>query len=69
MKNIVKDYAKKSLSDLEKEAQTMREDIAKARLDMKAKPPKDTNIISKKRKRLAVILTLANALKHKEASK
>lgn len=58
MKKLTKELNDKSVSELQKEAQTLREDIAKARLESKANPPKDSNSIAKKSKRLAVVLTL-----------
>ncbi len=62
MKKITKELTGKSVDELKKEARTLKEEIARLQLEMKANPPaggvKDTNLLVKKRKRLAVILTL-----------
>lgn len=48
----------KKLAELEKEENMLREEIAKLRLEIKANKPKDTNTINKKRKTLAMLLTV-----------
>lgn len=48
----------KSLEELKKQTEDLRVDIAKTRVELKANPPKDTNVMMKKRKRLARILTI-----------
>jgi ribosomal protein L29 len=58
MKKIVKQYKEKTLKELEKETILMREEIAKMRLTQKTSPPKDTNLLFKKRKQLANLLTV-----------
>jgi ribosomal protein L29 len=58
MKKLTKELQTKSVKDLEKEAETLHTEIAKLSVERKVKPEKDTNLITKKRKRLAVILTL-----------
>ncbi|OGK09878.1 50S ribosomal protein L29 [Candidatus Roizmanbacteria bacterium RIFCSPHIGHO2_01_FULL_35_10] len=60
MKKVSSEFKGKSVSDLEKEERKIREEVAKLKLENKVNPPKDSNIIFKKRKRLAVILTLLN---------
>jgi ribosomal protein L29 len=58
MKKITKTYREKTSKELEKEALSLREEIAKLRLSFKSNPPKDTNLLMKKRKQLAIILTI-----------
>ncbi len=58
MKKTTKDLIGKSVEELEKEVQTLRADYAKMISYRKIKPEKDTNLIVKKQKRLAVALTL-----------
>jgi len=48
----------KTVKELEKQATALREDIAKTILNQKVNPSKDTNLLRKKRKQLAVILTV-----------
>ena len=49
--------AEKSMTELRKEAQELREEIVRSRFDLALNKLKDTNIIKKKRKELARILT------------
>ena len=53
----------KSIPELEKAEIKLREEIARLRLELKVNPAKDTNIIMKKRKELAVILTIMSQKK------
>lgn len=48
----------KSLKELKKQTEDLRVDIAKTKVELKTNPPKDTNVMMKKRKRLARILTI-----------
>ena len=48
----------KTGKELIKEAQLLREEIAKLQLSFKSNPAKDTNLLMKKRKQLAVLLTV-----------
>lgn len=57
MKKSIKEYDDKSITALEKEAQSVRQEIATMSLNARVNPSKDTNSISKKRKKLAVLLT------------
>lgn len=50
----------KSLHELQKEESGLRQEIARLRIDMAANPPKDTNILKKKSKRLAQVLTIVS---------
>ena len=56
----------KAVGELEKEAQVLREEIAKIKLEFRVNPAKDTNILMKKRKQLAVTLTLIGEKKELE---
>ena len=58
MKKITKTFSRKTSNELEKEANSIREEIAKLQLSFKSNPPKDTNSLVKKRKQLAVLLTV-----------
>ena len=66
MKKIIKEYDDKSIAALEKEAQGARQEIATMSLNSKVNPSKDTNSISKKRRKLAVLLTALVQKKMKE---
>lgn len=58
MKKIIKTYREKTSKELVKETYLLREEIAKLQLSFKGNPPKDTNLLMKKRKQLAVLLTV-----------
>ncbi|QQG44689.1 MAG: hypothetical protein HYW86_02125 [Candidatus Roizmanbacteria bacterium] len=58
MKNVIKELNQKNIKELDKEAQSLREEIAKTKLDWTANQPKDTNILIKKKKKLSQILTV-----------
>ena len=66
MKKSIKEYDDKSITALEKEAQSARQEIATMSLNSKVNPSKDTNSISKKRRKLAVLLTALVQKKMKE---
>ena len=57
MKDI-KEIRQKTVKELEKETKDLINEISKLRLEIKVNPPKDSNVFIKKRKRLAVILTV-----------
>jgi ribosomal protein L29 len=63
MRKNTKLYNEKSSKELEKEANVIREEIAKMKLSFKSNPPKDTNILTKKRNQLAVLLTVLSGKK------
>jgi ribosomal protein L29 len=63
MKKEVKELKQKNIKELRKEIENIRQEIAKLKLEQKINPPKDTNLLKKKRKKLAVLLTV---LKEKE---
>jgi len=58
MKKTTKELKDKTLKELEGEIQSLRIDITRLRLQAKSNPPKDTNTLPKKKKRLAVVLTM-----------
>lgn len=58
MKKIAQELRQKAVKELQKEADQMRSEMAKLSLEFKTNMPKDTNTIVKKRKRLAVLLTI-----------
>ena len=60
---LLKKMEEKSILELKKSAEGLREEIAKLRFDLSLNKLKDTNMIKKKRKDLARILT---AIRQKE---
>ncbi len=58
MKKLVEKYRKLGLSDLSRREQELRKEIAKMKLEFKTNPPKDTNLLGKKRRELAIVLTI-----------
>jgi ribosomal protein L29 len=63
MKKIIKELQNKSVKDLKSEIEKLSEEIAKLTLENKVNPAKDSNIVFKKRKKMAQLLTV---LKEKE---
>ncbi len=57
MKKLTSELRGRSVNELEKEAQKLREEIAKLKLETKVNAQKDTNVLIKKKKKLAVVLT------------
>ncbi len=66
MKKNYKKIQSQSVRDLEKEIGKLRNDIAKEGLSMKVNPPKDVNGVFKKRKSLALYLTVLSQKKELE---
>jgi ribosomal protein L29 len=66
MKKSVKEFQGKSTKELEKEVVVLRTEIAKLKLQEKVNPSKDTNKIHKKKKLLAVLLTVKTQKKEAE---
>ena len=58
MKKTTKELRQKAKEDLKKEVEALNEEIAKMNLEQKVNPAKDSNLIFKKRKRLAAVLTV-----------
>ena len=67
MKKLTKAWQSKSVKELLQGEQNLRHEIAKLGLGMKSNPPKDTNTLIKKRKNLAVVLTILTEKKELEA--
>ncbi|MCL4363682.1 50S ribosomal protein L29 [Patescibacteria group bacterium] len=58
MKKSVKELNDKTVSELEKQLNLLKEEIAKFKLSETSSPQKNTNLLFKKRKQLAVLLTV-----------
>ena len=58
MKKITKEYINKTVEEMKKEVESLHKEIAKLEIERMAKPQKDSNMIHKMKKRLAVILTV-----------
>jgi len=58
MKKNLNEWRKKPPEDLRKEVKNLREEIAKLKLEIITKPVKDSNLLIKKRKTLARLLTI-----------
>lgn len=63
MKKNTKDLREKNIKELNKEIDDLKEEIAKLNLSKKSSPVKDTNLLFKKKKQLAVLLTVLNEKK------
>jgi ribosomal protein L29 len=68
MKKIA-DFKEKSINELEREITKLREEIAKLKMEVKINQPKDTNLLFKKRKQLARMLTVLTEKKELEKIK
>lgn len=66
MKKAAKELRSKTITQLEGEEKTLRNEMAKMKLEYKMNPPKDVNTLFKKKKRLAVLLTLLTEKKELE---
>ncbi len=69
MKKITQTYREKTSKELIREIRSLREEIAKLQLSFKSNPPKDTNLLMKKRKQLAVLLTVCTEKNEVESLK
>jgi len=69
MKKITKTYQDKTVKEIEKLSDVLRLEIAKMVLSKKSSGVKDTNLIHKKRKELAVMLTVLTEKKTAETLK
>ncbi len=67
MKKLIQKLDGKSIADLAKDEIKLRGDLAKLILERVVNPGKDTNLISKKKRELAQILTIMNVKKEKES--
>lgn len=66
MKKSIQKLDTKSIADLVKDEAKLRSEVAKLILERVVNPAKDTNMISKKKRELAQILTIMNVKKEKE---
>lgn len=69
MKKTVKQYEEKTVALLLKEAEELKKEIGKMSLEAQTNPQKDTNALMKKRKALAVLLTVLSEKKLLEQAK
>jgi ribosomal protein L29 len=67
MKKIINELREKSLKELEKEKVDLYEEIAKYQVEKKINMQKDTHVMAKKKKKLALILTLLTEKKELES--
>lgn len=63
MKKSIQELQTKKIVELEKELSTLRAEVAKLKVEKKAKPEKDTNLIQKKQMKIAQLLTVINQQK------
>ena len=59
-KNDIKKLRDETAVSLLKKAQVLKTELATLRINAKSNPPKDTNTVSKKKKELAILLTVAH---------
>ncbi len=69
MKKLVKDLQTKSIGELSKREDSLRQEIGKSNLELKVSQPKNTNAIFRKRKELSVVLTVLGEKKELEKLK
>lgn len=69
MKKLVKELQSKSLKELITRENSLRQEIGKLGLEFKVSQPKNTNTIFRKRKELAVVLTVLQEKKELEELK
>lgn len=61
MKKDTKELQSKTVEQLEKEINTLRQELSHSKIDMYINSPKDTNQLMKKRKKIAHLLTILTA--------
>lgn len=61
MKKDTKELQSKTVEQLEKEIDTLRQELNHAKIDTYINSPKDTNQLMKKRKKIAQLLTILTA--------
>lgn len=69
MRKKTNEFEAMKISELVAQLNKSRVDIAKLGMALTSNPPKDTNLISKKKKRLARLLTELNRIKQEEKLK
>lgn len=58
MKKTIQDLRQKKIDELEKEVLSLRGEMGKLKLEKVSNPAKDTNSLSKKKKKLSQVLTI-----------
>lgn len=58
MKKTMQDLGQKKIDELEKEVLSLRAEMVKLKLEKASNPAKDTNLLSKKKKKLSQVLTI-----------
>ncbi len=58
MKKIISEYTDKEAGELEKNLSVLRHEIAQLSLEKGVKPHKDSNAIGKKKRNVAMLLTI-----------
>jgi len=66
MKKITKEWLNKTIKEVELEIENLRKEIARLRLESRLGSNKDTNLLFKKRKKLAQMLTILTQKKEIE---
>jgi len=66
MKKYATEFRKKTVKDLEKESNDIKNEIEKLKIDWVVNKPKNTNVISSKQKKLSVLLTVLSEKKELE---
>lgn len=69
MKKETTTLLKKSKKELMEEVETLRKEIAVLKLNKRVKPEKDTNLIGKKKQRIAYVLTMVRQIELTELQK
>lgn len=69
MKKLVKELREKPITELVKKENNLRQEIGKMTVEFKVSQPKNTNTIFRKRKELAVVLTVLQEKKELEELK
>ncbi len=60
MKRSFQELSNKTEKELQKDMETIRSEMMKMQMESVSNPQKDSNVISKKKKRLAMVLTAVN---------
>jgi len=58
MKNIISEYINREVGELEKSLSVLRHEIAQLSLEKGVKPHKDSNAVGKKKRNVAMLLTI-----------
>ena len=62
----IKELSSLSISDLTRKVESIRKEIALSRLEFSANKPKDTNVIARKKRLLARLLTIISNKNHEK---